>query len=34
MATQEAATKNRHDAGTSSKSTEEFETVVIGGGHA
>jgi len=34
MATQEAATKNRHDAGTSSKSTEEFETVVIGGGQA
>lgn len=34
MATQEAGIKNRHDAGTSSKSTEEFETVVIGGGQA
>ena len=34
MATQEAGIENRHDAGTSSKSTEEFETVVIGGGQA
>jgi putative flavoprotein involved in K+ transport len=34
MATQEAGIESRHDAGTSSKSTEEFETVVIGGGQA
>ena len=34
MATQEAGIKNRHDAGTNSKSTEEFDTVVIGGGQA
>jgi putative flavoprotein involved in K+ transport len=34
MATQEVGIENRHDAGTSSKSTEEFETVVIGGGQA
>jgi len=34
MATQEAGIKNRHDAGTNSKGTEEFETVVIGGGQA
>jgi putative flavoprotein involved in K+ transport len=34
MATQEAGIKNRRDAGTSSKRTEEFDTVVIGGGQA
>jgi putative flavoprotein involved in K+ transport len=34
MATQEAGIENRHDAGTSSNRTEEFETVVIGGGQA
>ena len=34
MATQEAGIENRHDAGQSIKPTEEFETIVIGGGQA
>jgi putative flavoprotein involved in K+ transport len=34
MATQEAGIESRHDAASSSKSTEEFDTVVIGGGQA
>ena len=34
MATQEAGIETRHDAASSSKSTEEFDTVVIGGGQA
>jgi putative flavoprotein involved in K+ transport len=34
MATQETAIETRHDAASSTKSTEEFETVVIGGGQA
>ena len=34
MATQETAIESRHDAASISRSTEEFETVVIGGGQA
>jgi len=34
MATQEAGIESRHDAASSSKRTEEFETIVIGGGQA
>ena len=34
MATQETAIETRHDAASNNKSTEEFETVVIGGGQA
>ena len=34
MATQQAGIETRHDAVSSSKSTEEFDTVVIGGGQA
>ena len=34
MATQQAGIETRHDAASSSQSTEEFDTVVIGGGQA